>query len=204
MKTIVKTTKACVQTDSLTFVKGKIFSSELAHSYIRYTTDSGTYIQVYSQHDNYNLPILNYQIGTLNYMGDSIFDINGDQVKDLAIHWYPSSGCCLADAFDCFIYNNSQDSFFPKTEILNPTFFPEKGVTFSMDYNQPGLTKFYRLKWVDNSIDTLKSYSWKDQKQKIVIVKDLKNGRQTESHEVLDQLNMLYGFDWFMMKPKND
>jgi hypothetical protein len=198
---IIETNALNIENDSVIYKAGKIFHTQIEHKYIRYSNHSGVYIRVYSKQDNYKKPILNTSLYWMNFVSDSIFDIDGDLTNDLALHWYPSSGCCLADIFNCYIYDKKKNSFRAKTEITNPTFYPKESKTYSMDYNHPGETNFYEIIWTKIGIDTLKSYAWKDNTQKNIVIYDFNTGKLIETGEMPAELKKLNGIEWFMMKP---
>ena len=200
IKELIKGDKQMLENDSMSFVSGNIFSINTKHKYIRLLNYSGTYIQVYSERDNYSEPIFSERLGWMNYVSDSLFDINGDKIKDLAIHWYPSSGCCLADIYDCYIFNPKSNQFSSVIKIPNPTFFPDDSKTFSMSYGHPGETRYFELKWNKSKTDTLIIYEWKDRASNQFIVTNYASGEKTESKEPPEFLEKLYGFEWFMMK----
>lgn len=201
---VVQSQKENVENDSLTFLMGQVFSNSINHKYIRLSNFSGTYIQVYSDKDNYENPIFSERLGWMNFVSDSIFDINGDKVTDLTIHWYPSSGCCLADIYDCYIYDEKTDQFSEKVEIPNPTFYPKSSLTFSMTYGHPGETEFYEFEWIKNTLDTLNSYKWNDRTHEHLILTDFKSGTKTNLDEIPIKLEDLYGFEWFIMRLKKE
>ena len=201
---LIQSQKENVENDSLTLLTGQVFSNSINHKFIRLSNFSGTYIQVYSDKDNYEEPIFSERLGWMNFVSDSIFDINGDKVTDLTIHWYPSSGCCLADIYDCYIYDEKTDQFSEKIEIPNPTFYPNRSLTFSMTYGHPGETEFYEFKWTKNTLDTLNSYKWNDRTHEHLILTDFKSGTKTDLDEIPIKLEELYGFEWFMMRLKNE
>lgn len=201
---VIQSQKENVENDSLTFLTGQVFSNSINHKYIRLSNFSGTYIQVYSDKDNYDNPIFSERLGWMNFVSDSIFDINGDKVTDLTIHWYPSSGCCLAEIYDCYIYDEKTDQFSEKVEIPNPTFYPKSSLTFSMTYGHPGETEFYEFKWIKNTLDTLNSYKWNDRTHERLILTDFKSGSKTNLDEIPIKLEDLYGFEWFIMRLKNE
>lgn len=201
---LIQSQKDNVENDSLTLLTGHVFSNSINHKYIRLSNFSGTYIQVYSDKDKYEKPIFSERLGWMNFMSDSIFDINGDKVIDFAIHWYPSSGCCLADIYDCYIYDEKTDQFSSKFEMPNPTFYPDRSTTFSMTYGHPGDTEFYEFEWTNNTIDTLRTYQWNDKNHDHIILTDFKSGKKTDLNEIPNQLAHLYGFEWFMMRLKNE
>ncbi len=201
---LIQSQKENIKNDSLTLKEGHIFSNSINHKYIRLSNFSGTYIQVYSEKDEYEKPIFSERLGWMNFMSDSIFDINGDKVIDLAIHWYPSSGCCLADIYDCYLYDDNNDQFSKKVEIPNPTFYPNQFRTYSMTYGHPGQTEFYEFKWTKNKLDTLNSYEWNDRTHEHIILTDFKSGKKTDLNEIPKNLEGLYGFEWFIMRLKNE
>lgn len=197
---LIKSGKQSLNNDTIFLMSGKIFDNQIEHKYIRYIKPSGIYIRVYTKKDDYKKPLINQRMYWMNFVSDTIFDINGDSINDLAVHWYPSSGCCLADVFDCYIYEKANDKFRTKTEIINPTFFPNKFQVFSMDYNQPGETKFYELIWNNHGLDTINIYSWKDKTQKSILISNYRNGQVLESKKVPREIIKLNGIEWFMMK----
>lgn len=201
---LIQNQKEDVEKDSLTFLSGHLFSKSVNHKYIRISTRLKTYIHVYSEEDKYLEPIFTESVHRVSFVKDSIFDINGDRVIDLAIHWYPSSGCCLADIYDCYIYDEQTDKFSEKVEIPNPTFYPDQFQTYSMTYGQPGETEFFEFKWANNSLDTLKSYEWNDRNQSHIILTDFESATKTDLTEIPKKLEALYGYYWFVMKIKNE
>lgn len=192
-----------IESDTLTFLSGNIFSKTSKHKFIRISMYSEALVQVFSEKDKYKIPIFSYSIYSMNFMSDSIFDINGDSSPDLSIHWYPSSGCCLADIFDCYVYNNNTDRFSKKIEIPNPTFYPESSTTFSMTYGHPGETEFIEYKWIGLKMDTLNIYEWNDRSHDHIIATNHIKGEKLKMQEPPKILEELYGFGWFMMKLKN-
>jgi hypothetical protein len=201
IRNFIKSNNETTKNDSIYLKVGNVFQEAIIHKFIRLSNISGTYIQVYSVKDEFQEPIFSSYIHWINYVSDTIFDINGDNTLDLAILWSPAAGCCVRDIYNCFIYHKEIDSFGEEIEIFNPTFYPKDSVTFSMDYNHPGETMFYRLKWSGNNLDTLNSYSWNNKDQQFIIITDYKTGQITESLEIPRELNSLNGIDWFKMKP---
>lgn len=203
IQVMLKTATPPIENDSLKFLKGEFFNAGITHKYIRYSTFSGVYIQIYSSQDNYKKPIFSDQIGPLNFVSDSLFDINGDKVTDLAIHWYPSSGCCLADVFDCYLYDQEKDVLSTKHELLNPTFYAERSEVYTMSYGRPGSTTFFRLNWNKHQADTTMSYSWNNVHHEYLSVKDFITGQKKKFKELPKELNGLYGIGWFLTEPNS-
>ncbi|UTW66690.1 hypothetical protein KFE94_00835 [bacterium SCSIO 12643] len=187
-----------VDNDALTLMSGKVFSKSINHKYIRLSNFTGTYIHVYSEKDHYKSPILVVRIGNMSFVSDSIFDINGDQTIDLVIHWYPSSGCCLADIHDCYLYDSKTDTFSEKIEIPNPTFYPKKLKAFSMTYGPPGYTMYYEFMWCGSRLDTLRLFDWNDRTHGSLIITDYKTEQKSIMESMPQYLKILNGFEWFV------
>lgn len=194
---LIQSTDQNIENDSLTVLTGNLFSKSIKHKYIRVSNYTGTYIHVYTEKDSYKIPILVARIHPMSFVSDTIFDINGDKIPDLAIHWYPSSGCCLANIYNCFLYTEKMDFFSKKNEIPNATFYPQKKTTYSMTYGHPGETVFYELTWNNNKIDTLKSYQWNNRSQAYIVVTDFESTKKTTANHIPLCLKKLNGFEWF-------
>lgn len=187
--------------DSLKVIKGNIFSKDIKHAIVRYDLRHIIFLNVYNLSNKEAEIELTYDISRMNFINDSIHDINGDSVFDLSIHWYPSSGCCLADIYDCFIYNENENSFI-KTEIINPIFKPDEKITHSMSYGHPGDTKIFTLKWNMLTPDTILTYFWKENntfwKEKIYDTLQIKNKSNISYvNEIPIKVKEMYFFDWF-------
>ena len=194
-----------VHNDSVQVEHGNLFTNGVKHAYFKYEAKSGTHVKIFSLASTQPRLILYYDIGSMNFISDSIFDINGNGMRDFAVHWYPSSGCCLADAFDCYVYNAETDKFSKQFHILNPTFRPENKTTFSMDYGHPGETMFYEFKWDDkDSMDTLLTYAWESNEQKAIEIIDFKTHTTTLTKSIPDKLKSLHGYDWFETKVRSN
>ncbi len=187
--------------DSLKVIKGNFFSKDIKHAIVRYDLRHIIFLNVYNLSNKQAEIELTYEMSRMNFINDSIHDINGDSVNDLSIHWYPSSGCCLADIYDCFIYNELDNNFI-KTKIINPIFNPKKKITNSMSYGHPGDTKIYTFKWSTLTTDTILTYSWKENntfwKEKIYDTLQIKSrGNISYVNEIPIEIKEMYFFDWF-------
>lgn len=187
--------------DSLKVIKGNLFSKNIKHGVVMYALGPVIFLNVYNLSNKKAKIELTYEINQMNFITDSIHDINGDSVNDLSIHWYPSSGCCLADIYDCFIYNEIDNNFI-KTKIINPIFKPDERITHSMSYGHPGDTKIYTLKWNVLTTDTIMIYSWKENntfwKEKIYDTLQIKSkGNINYVNEIPVEIKEMYFIDWF-------
>lgn len=183
--------------DTLTFLSGLLFTSTISHKFIQCTSYSGTYIEIFTEKDNYTSPIFQEKADRLNYTKDSIFDINGDSIPDIAILWYPSSGCCLANMYDCYLYDISTDAFSKKVEIINPMFTPRQARILSMTYDHPGYASYYEYQWNGAQLDTLKHFEWNDLNHEFIIETTMTTGSKSFLHEVPEVLKSHYAYDWF-------
>ena len=53
-------------------------------------------------------------------------------------------------------------------------------------------------------MDTLNSYKWNDRIHEHLILTDFKSGSKTDLDEIPIKLEDLYGFEWFIMRLKNE
>lgn len=89
------------------------------------------------------------------FVQTEIKDVNGDIQKDFLINWYPSSGCCLRNIYDVYLYNKQTGGFSNKYKFINPTFSASEKVIRGIDYGQPGDVGLYKYKWKRLKIDTI-------------------------------------------------
>lgn len=106
------------------------------------------------QHEKF-MPVMETVQSGMTYIDHSIKDVNGDHRRDFLVHWYPMAGCCLADLYHVWLYNQKTGKFSVNHEFINPTFFPEEGIIRGLDYGQPGEAGLYKFKWKGLRIDTI-------------------------------------------------
>ena len=86
---------------------------------------------------------------------DTIFDANGDKVKDFALRFYPSSGCCRRDIYYLYLSPEKKEGQLSYIELINPTFYPKEHLIRGIGYGQPGHVELYKYRWHGEELDTL-------------------------------------------------
>jgi len=86
---------------------------------------------------------------------DTIFDANGDEVKDFALRFYPSSGCCRRDIYYLYLSPEKKEGQLSYIELINPTFYPKEHLIRGIGYGWPGHVELYKYRWRGEELDTL-------------------------------------------------
>ena len=86
---------------------------------------------------------------------DTIFDANGDEVKDFALRFYPSSGCCRRDIYYLYLSPEKKEGQLSYIELINPTFYPKEHLIRGIGYGWPGQVELYKYRWRGEVLDTL-------------------------------------------------
>ena len=86
---------------------------------------------------------------------DTIFDANGDKVKDFALTFYPSSGCCRRDIYYLYLSPEKKEGQLSYIELINPTFYPKEHLIRGIGYGWPGQVELYKYRWRGEVLDTL-------------------------------------------------
>jgi hypothetical protein len=89
------------------------------------------------------------------YVRDTFQDVNGDGQRDFLVEWFPSCGCCRREIYGVYLYRKAEQAFAPEQELVNPVFFPKKGLLQCLEYGHPGQAGFYTLRWRGEKLDTL-------------------------------------------------
>ncbi len=150
-------------------IYGYLFSKGKKHLLIRQEVPWATYCNVYLFQDEQFKAVIKREQGGMTYIGDTATDVNGDNNKDFVVHWYPSSGCCLAEMYNVYLYQSQEGNFTHDYQFINPTFFPKEKIIIGLEYGHPGETGLYKYKWNGFQIDTIEFiYPCYDQKNKFV------------------------------------
>jgi hypothetical protein len=86
---------------------------------------------------------------------DTIFDANGDGIKDFALRFYPSSGCCRRDVYYLYLSPEKKEGQLSYIELINPTFYPKEHLVRGIGYGWPGHVELYKYRWRGEALDTL-------------------------------------------------
>lgn len=182
------------------------FSTKKRHLIIRRFSPASAYIDVYSNVDGNLKNILGHTQWALEYIGDTLIDVNGDGLKDLIVNWYGTSGCCLKGFSSVYLVRKDLHSFSKMTEFINPTFSSKERVIRGVCYGHPGETELYKFKWSGENIDTVEYVTYErgtDGKEtgKVIVSnyypshKDYAELRKVNS--VPAEYRNIKGFNWF-------
>ena len=143
---------------------GNIFSKKYKHLIVHFNTQNETFINVYKLENNDFKFLVNRNDGN-SYINDTLRDVNGDNFKDLLIHWYPLSGCCRRDVYNVYLFKEEDGNFTKDFEFINPTFYPKERIIRGVNYGY--MASLYKYKWNKHNVDTLE-----------FIIKDTANNRK--------------------------
>lgn len=182
------------------------FTKAHPHIIIRRYTPYSIYIDIFSKRDNGLQKMLSHEQWMMEYTGDTILDINGDNLKDFVVNTYGATGCCLKAFSEVYLLRPDQRSFSQSFEFINPTFSPKERVIRGVCYGHPGETEMYKYKWNGEAVDTVEYIYYekneRDEKTgKLIVSNKLPD---SYNYKVLRRLNAvpaeynnIEGIDWF-------
>jgi hypothetical protein len=151
-----------------------IFERKRKHLLILRIAPAEVYVDIFLLENKETFkPLLSKRQSGMTYVDDSIRDVDGDRYEDFLIHWYPSSGCCLAEMYNVYLYQPQTGGFAKDFEFINPTFFPHKKLILGLEYGHIGETGLYKYKWNGAQVDTIE-FIYPAFNQKSVLVKTIK------------------------------
>jgi len=174
---------------------------------IRENVASYVYIDVYFKSKNKFEKVLSHSQWTMEYVNDTIRDVNGDGMNDFIVNWYGVNGCCLKAFSNVYLLRQDNKTFSKNFEFINPTFSPKEKIIRGVCYGQPGETEMYKYKWNGEKVDTLEYISYEKNDKgvktgKILISKDEPYGDKFKILKVLDSVPKEYrkidGYNWFI------
>jgi hypothetical protein len=185
------------------------FTKTGSHLIIRRNEATSTYIDIYSKNNNTFKSVVSHKQWTMEYVNDTIRDINGDGLKDFVVNWYGTTGCCLKAFSNIYLLRPDKKTFSDNVEFINPTFSPEEKIVRGVNYGHPGQTEMYKYKWNAEKIDTLAYVSYEKNDKgvktgKIIISTRRPNDKQFKILRTLKSVPIEYlkidGYDWFTGK----
>jgi len=188
---------------------GNLFSKTQKHLLVRTETSSNVYINIFLIKNKTFLPVLTHKEWGMTYVKDTIQDVNGDGKKDFLVNWYGSSGCCLKNFYNVYLFQTDKIEFSKSFEFINPTFSPNEKLIRGVCYGHPGETEMYKYKWNGINVDTIEYISYeKDIKGiktgKIIQSKKINYNKPNSEFKKLKKIpkeyNSIYGYDWFIGK----
>lgn len=201
------TTSFEVTMDSSYNVKTKItighfFSPGKKHLIIKRNSVNGDYSDIFLIDNNQFKKVIHHEEIGQTFLGDTIRDVNGDGCKDYLINWYGSTGCCLKNFYDVYLYQ-SDGTFSSMYEFINPTFSANEKIIRGVCYGHPGETGLYKYKWNGLRVDTIE-FIYPDKKNKGYYLKLDKLPQKPQKTEriktVPKEYRKIYGYDWFLGK----
>ena len=185
------------------------FTSDFPHVIIRRNTPSAIYFDIFSNINNKLDKVVSHEQWALTYENDTIYDINGDGLKDFVVNWYGASGCCLKAFSNVYLLRADKKSFSSSFEFINPTFSPKEKVIRGVSYGHPGETEMYKYRWNGEKVDTLEYiyYERNEKSEKTGKVIVSKHEPSINDEQILKRLNSvpkeyrsIQGYDWFTGK----
>tara|TARA_B100000508_G_scaffold119640_1_gene100369 strand:+ start:69 stop:947 length:879 start_codon:yes stop_codon:yes gene_type:complete len=183
-----------------------LFSNKQRHLTIHRYSPGLVQIDVFSNDDGALNKILSHEQWSMEYMNDTLQDINGDGLNDLVVNCYGVSGCCLKAFSNVYLIHNNLQSFSIMHDFLNPTFSSKEGVIRGVCYGHPGETELYKLKWNGDKIDTVEYVSFERDKNgnrtgKVIISNQYPHHKNYKIIRTMNSVPKEYksieGFDWF-------
>jgi hypothetical protein len=182
---------------------GKLFSKNLSHLILRSHVDWRMILYIYRiEPTGKMIREIRDDWSDLTYIGDKVADINGDEVNDFVINWYPSSGCCARNNFHVYLYqkDNTFSNYF---DFINPSFSPKEKLVRGVDYGHPGEVPLYKFKWNGVKLDTLEYiYPADTLKKKFYLVHHYGDADDPQKRKTLSAVPKEYlkinGYSWFI------
>jgi hypothetical protein len=131
------------------------FTKQYPHLIIRRMSPGSVYVDIFSKANKQFQKVLSNELWALEYTGDTIRDINGDNMNDFVVNRYGSSGCCLKAFSKVYLLSSNKKSFSNSFEFINPTFSPKEHLVRGVCYGHPGETEMYKYKWNKEAVDTV-------------------------------------------------
>ena len=182
------------------------FTKNIPHLIIRRIDPSSIYTAIYSLKGDKFEKVMSHDQWAMEYMSDTIRDINGDGLKDFVVNWYGVNGCCLKAFSNIYLLRPDKNNFSSSFTFINPTFSPKERIIRGICYGHLGDTEMYKYKWSGEKIDTLEYVSYEKNEEgvktgKVIVSTDLPYLRTSKIKRVLKTVPPEYqtieGYSWF-------
>lgn len=189
--------------ENLELVSGNLFEKNRKHVLLRTKLPIYNFIDIFEYSNNRFINRISIKVENLVYNGDTITDVNGDNIKDFVYHIYPSSGCCLRDVQYVYLNNTKKNSFSEPYEFMNPTFDTKEKIIRGVYYGHSGYVGLYKYKWKGLQIDTLETIHHeimeeaKVQTYEVYNYKTKVHMKNKKIHELPKDYLEINGYDWF-------
>lgn len=187
----------------------KHFTKFYPHLIIRRYGPNAVYIDIYTKNDSKFEKILAHEQWSMEYINDTIRDINGDGFNDFVVNWYGTNGCCLKAFSNVYLIRSDKKTFSDNFEFINPTFSPEEKIIRGVCYGHPGETEMYKYKWKEEKVDTLEYISYQKSDKgvktgKVIISTERPYNANSKILKIVrivpTEYRKIEGYDWFTAK----
>lgn len=153
-------------------------------------------------------PVLSQEQWDMEYVGDTLRDVNGDGYKDFIVDTYGTNGCCLKAFSEVYLFRPATGGFSQGFEFINPTFSARERVIRGVCYGHPGATQMYKYRWRGAAVDTLE-YIFYEEKPDGRRTRNILRARYQMGKGPADTLRLarmppeytrIFGYDWFTDK----
>lgn len=179
------------------------FTNNIPHLIIRRVEPNNIFIDIYAKGENKFKKVVSHRQWSLEYVNDTIQDINGDRYNDFVVNWYGMTGCCLKAFSNVYLLRQNNKEFSESFEFINPTFSPKEKIIRGLCYGHPGETEMYKYKWNGEKIDTIEFVAYETKKGKIssktgkIVVLNSNYKAIKFLKEIPIEYHKIDGFDWF-------
>ena len=136
-------------------IKVQKYFEETYYAVIYVSDYVNTLVRLYRIDHNAMQEKLSKYFSWMTVPSDTIFDANGDKVKDFALRFYPSSGCCRRDIYYLYLSPEKKEGQLSYIELINPTFYPKEHLIRGIGYGRPGHVELYKYRWHGEGLDVL-------------------------------------------------
>lgn len=186
---------------------GYLFHNRERHLIVKQHVSGGPevvgtlFFDFFTHRDEDFVPLLSREQWDMEYVNDTVQDINGDGYNDFVVNTYGVNGCCMKAFSSVYLFQPLKGTFTEEFEFINPTFSPKEKVIRGMSYGHPGETDLYKYRWKDWGIDTVE-FVYHDKENKGYIVDrgnsfSHKNRIRKRVKQVPHEYQTIYGYDWF-------
>lgn len=181
---------------------GSLFASKQRHLITRRHFEYGCFLDVFVYEDDSFRLLLTHVQDDLTFINDTIFDANGDGLKDYVVCWYPSSGCCPRKIQSVYLLQQDKISFSKEIEFMNATFSQKEQIVRGLEYGHPEEIGLYKFRWNLNRVDTIE-YIYHNKKVKGEFIKVKYSGRADQKMDSIElkslpaEYKKIDNVDWF-------
>ena len=188
---------------------GNLFSKVQKHLLIKRHAVGYIFINVFKINKEDIKPVLYHKQWNIEYVNDTIQDINGDGYFDFVVNTYGSTGCCLKAFSNVYLLQSNRGTFTNGFEFINPTFSPKEKIIRGVCYGHPGETEMYKFKWNGENVDTIEYVYYernaKGKKTGNIIYSNRRPNDDNvtilkRSRSVAAEYTRIDGYDWFTEK----